>query len=71
MSSSNSFSPPFYNQSDISISSASGLDMSADTIYTITPVKRSTGVKRSCEVDSEVKPAKYVCVDKESIQVSV
>ena len=39
-------------------------------LYTITPVKRSTGVKRSCEVDSEVKPAKYVCVDKESIQVS-
>ena len=71
MSSSNSFSPPFYNQSNISISSASGLDMSADTICTITPVKRSTGVKRSCEVDSEVKPAKYVCVDKESIQVSV
>ena len=30
--------------------------------------KRSTGVKRSCEVDSEVKPAKYVCVD--NIQVS-
>ena len=60
----------FFDQSDISSSSALGLDTSADTIDVIT-VEINTSVKRSCEVDPEVELAKYVCVDKENIQVSV
>ena len=60
----------FYSPFDLSEDTdtyLSALETSADIIDVTTPScdtaeKRSTGVKRSCEVDSEVKPAKYVCV---------
>ena len=60
----------FYSPFDLSEDTdtyLSALETSADIIDVTTPScdtaeMRSTGVKRSCEVDSEVKPAKYVCV---------
>ena len=74
--SANIFSSPILNVSDISSASVSALETSADIIDVTTPScdtaeKRRTGVKRSCGVDSEVKPAKYVCVDDKDTQVNV
>ena len=74
--SANIYSSPIFNVSDISSASVSAFETSADINDVTTPScdtaeKRRTGVKRSCEVDSEIKPAKYVCVDDKDTQVSV
>ena len=70
MSTSSISSSSISNISNISTSSVSALDSSADTSVTSILLKRSAGVKRRCEVGSEVTPAKYVRLN-EDIQVSV
>ena len=70
MSTSSISSSSISNISNISTSSVSALDSSADTSVTSILLKRSERVKRRCEVDSEVTPAKYVRLNGD-IQVSV
>ena len=70
MSTSSISSSSISNISNISTSSVSALDTSADTSVTSILLRRSAGVKRRCEVGSEVTPAKYVRLN-EDIQVSV